>query len=90
MVMTFVLTLWSHYNTITKPRVHFIFSLLEGLSIYFPSHMIVSKIDIYQDTTTRNKVIFPSAITRILTHMHIPIPSSPLFSLMGAISKESM
>ena len=90
MVMTFVLTLWSHYNTIIEPHVHFIFSLLEGLSIDFPSHMIVSKIDIYQDTTTRNKVIFPSAITRILTHMHIPIPSSPFFTIMGAISKEPM
>ena len=87
MVMTFVLTLWSHYNTIIEPHVHFIFSLLEGLSIDFPSHMIVSMTDIYQDTTTRNKLTFPSAI---LTHMHIPIPSSHLFFLMGAISKESM
>ena len=52
--------------------------------------MIVSMIDIYQDTTTCNKLIFPLAITRILTHMHIPIPSSPLFSLMGVVSKESM
>ena len=47
MVMTFVLTPLSHYNTIIEPRAHFIFSLLEGLSIDFPSHMIVSMIDIY-------------------------------------------
>ena len=33
MVMTFVLTPWSHYNTITKPRAHFILSLMEGLFI---------------------------------------------------------
>ena len=72
MVMTFVLTLWSHYNTIIEPNVRFIFSFLEGLSIDFPSHMIVSMIDIYQDTTTHNKLTFPSAIP---IHMHIPIPS---------------
>ena len=48
--------------------------------------MIVSMIDIYQDTATLDKLIFPSAITRILTHMHVPIPSTPLFLIMGAIS----
>ena len=32
MVMTFVLTPWSHYNTIIESRVHFILSL--GRSIY--------------------------------------------------------
>ena len=90
MVMTFVLTLWSHYNTIIEPNVRFIFSFLEGLSIDFPSHMIVSVIDIYQDIATRDKLIFPLAITCILTHMHIHFPSSPLFSIIGAISKESM
>ena len=42
MVMTFVLTPWSHYNTITESRAHFLFSLLEDLSICFSSHMIVS------------------------------------------------
>ena len=55
MVMTFVLTLWSHYNTIIEPNVRFIFSFLEGLSIDFPSHMIVSVIDIYQDIATRDR-----------------------------------
>ena len=50
MVMAFVLTPRFHYNTITEPRTHFVFSLLEGLSMGFPSHMIVSMIDIYQDT----------------------------------------
>ena len=75
MVMTFILTPWSHYNTIIEPCAHFLFSLLEGLFIDFPSHMIVSMIDIYQDTTTRDKLTFPSAITRILTHIHIVIPS---------------
>ena len=89
MVMIFVLTPQSHYNTITKPHAHFHFSLLEDLSIDFPSHMIVSMIDIYRDTATRDKLIFPSAITHIFTHFHVPIPSSPLFYSKGAISKES-
>ena len=48
--------------------------------------MIVFMIDIYQDIVTCDKLIFPSAITRILTHMHIPIHSAPLFSIMDAIS----
>ena len=47
-------------------------------------------IDIYQDTTTHDKLIFPSSITRILTHLHVSIPSTPFFLIMGAISQESM
>ena len=90
MVITFVLTPWSHYNTIIEPRAHFLFSLLEGLTIDFPLHMIVSMLDIYQDTTTCDKLIFFSAITCILTHMHVPIASTPLFPFMGAISQESL
>ena len=89
-MMTFDLTPWSHYNTITEPRAHFLFSLLECLSIDFLSHMIMSMIDIYQDTAPRDKLIFPSTITYILTHMHIAIPSTPLFFIMGAINKESI
>ena len=64
MVMTFVLTPRSHYNTIIKPRARFLLSLMEDLSIDFPSHMIESMINCYQDTATRDKLIFPSAITR--------------------------
>ena len=89
MLMTFVITPRSHYNTITKPYAHFLLSLMEGLSIDFPSHMIVSILDCYQDTDTHDKIIFSSAITHILTHMHITIPP-PLFHVMGAISKESI
>ena len=47
-------------------------------------------IDIYQDATTCNKLIFPSVLTHILTHAHILIPSSPLLRIMGDISKESL
>ena len=90
MVITFVLTPRSHYNTIIEPRAHFLLSLLENLSIDFPSHMIVSMIDTYQDTAKRDKLIFPLVITRILTHLHFTIPSSPLFYSIGAIRKEYM
>ena len=52
--------------------------------------MIVFMIDIYQDTATHDKLIFPSAITHILTHMHVPIPFAPFFSIIGAISQGSL
>ena len=45
MVMTIVLTPWSHHNTITEPCAHFLLSLIDDLSIDFPSHIIVSIID---------------------------------------------
>ena len=90
MVMTFVHTPWSHYNTITEPRARFLLSLMEYLSIDFPSHMIESMIDCYRDTATRDKLIFPLAITHILSHVHVTIPLSSPFYVMGAISKESI
>ena len=68
MVMTFVLHPLSHYNSITGPRAWFLLSLLEHLSIDFPSHFILSLIDVFRDTATRDKIIFPSAITQILCH----------------------
>ena len=52
--------------------------------------MIESIIEVYRDTATRDKLIFPSVITCILTHMHVTIPPSPLFYVMGVISKESI
>ena len=90
MVMTFVLTPRSHHNTITEPHARFLLSLLEDLSMDFSSHMIVSMIDIYRGIATRDKLIFSSAITHILTHLHVTIPFSPLFYTMGAISEESI
>ena len=85
-VMTFTLTPLSHYNSITEPRARFLLSLLEDLSIDFPSHPITSIIDIYQDTTTRDKLIFPLAIKQTLQFFHIPISFSPLFTTICAIS----
>ena len=43
MVMTFVLHPLSHYNSITEPRAQFLLSLLEHLTIDFPSHFIDRK-----------------------------------------------
>ena len=48
MVMTFVLHPLSHYNSIIEPRARFLLSLLGGLTIDFPSHFILSFIDVYR------------------------------------------
>ena len=80
----------SHYNFITKSRAQFLLSLLEDLSIDFPSHFIISIIDVYRDMVTRDKLIFPSAIMQILRHFSIPIPDYPYFTVMGAISTTSI
>ena len=47
MVMTFTLTPLSHYNSIIEPGAHFLLSLLDYLSIDFPSHFITSILDVY-------------------------------------------
>ena len=49
MVMTFVLHPLSHYNSITEPRARFLLFLLEHLTINFPSHFILSIIDVHLD-----------------------------------------
>ena len=64
MVMTFVLHPLSHYNSITKSRARFLLSLLEHLTIDFPSHFILSIIDVHLDLASHDKLIFPSTITR--------------------------
>ena len=86
MVMTFVLHPLSHYNSITKPRTQFLLSLFLHLSIDFPSHFIISIIDVHRDSATHDKLIFPSAITRILRHFSIPFPLFDHFHIMGAIN----
>ena len=90
MVMTFVLHPLSHYNLITEPCAQFLLSLLEGLTIDFPSHFILSLIDVYKDTTTRDKLIFLSAITRIIRHASVSYLEFAHFSIMGAISGVSI
>ena len=68
MVMTFVLHPLSHYNSIIEPRACFLLFLIEDLTINFPSQFILSLIDVYRDMATHYKLVFPSAITRIIHH----------------------
>ena len=85
MVMNFVLHPFSHYNSITEPCARFLLSLLKHLTIDFPSHFILSIIDVHLDSAFRDKLIFPSAITRILRHFFVPLPSSDHFTVICAI-----
>ena len=85
MVMTFVLHPLSHYNSITEPHAQFLLALLEHLTIDFPSHFILSILDVYRDMATRDKLIFPLATTRIPCHFYVPFPSSDHFFVMCAI-----
>ena len=52
MVMTFVLYPLSHYNSIMESHAHFLLSLLEHLTIDFPSHFTMSLIDVFQDSAS--------------------------------------
>ena len=85
MVMTFVLHPFSHYNSITEPRARFLLSLLEHLTIDFPYHFILSIIDVLRVSTTCDKLIFPSTITKILRHLFVPFPASDHFTYICAI-----
>ena len=48
----------SHYNPITEPCARFLLSLLEHLTIDFPSHFILSLIDVFQDSASRESLSF--------------------------------
>ena len=85
MVMTFVLHHLSHYNSITEPCARFLLSLLELLIIDFPSYFILFILNVYRDTATCDKLIFPSAITRILRSFSVPFFISNHFHVMCAI-----
>ena len=84
-VMIFVLHSLSHYNSITEPRARLLLSFIEHLTIDFPSHFILSIIDVYRDTASCDKLIFPSAIMRILRHFSVPFLASDHFHVMCAI-----
>ena len=60
-------------------------SLLEHLTIDFPSHFILSILDVYRDSASSDKLIFPLAITRISRHFSVPFPTSDHFTFMCAI-----
>ena len=85
MVMTFILHPLSHYNTIIESRAWFLIYLIKDISIDFPSHFIFSLIDVYKDMATRDKLNFPSAITRLLCHFSVSYPVSPYFSYICSI-----
>ena len=85
MVMNFVLHPFSHYISITEPRAQFLLSLLEHLTIDFPSNFILFIIDVHLDALSRDKLIFPSAITSILCHFSVPFPSFDHFPIMCVI-----
>ena len=85
MMMTFFLHALSHYNSIIEPHARFLLSLLKGPTIDFPSHFIISLIDVYRDTMTYDKLIFPSAIIRLLRHFSVSYPKFPHFSIMCVI-----
>ena len=63
----------------------FFLSLLEHLTIDFPSHFILSIIDVHQDSESRDKLIIPSTITRILCHFSVPFLVSDHFTHICAI-----
>ena len=85
MVMTFVLHPLSHYNSIKESRARFLLLLLEHLTIDFPSHFILSIIDVHLDSASCDKLIFSSAITRFLRHFSVPFPSFDHFTVTCAI-----
>ena len=85
MVMTFILHPLSHYNTIPEPYARFLLSLIEDLSIDFPSPFILSLLDVYKDIATRDKLIFPLAIMWLLRHFSVSYPESPHITYMCAI-----
>ena len=85
LVMTFVLHSFFHYNSITEPRAWFLLSLLEYLTIDFPSHFILFIIDVHLDVVSHDNLISPSTITRILRHFFFPFPTSDHFPVMCAI-----
>ena len=86
MVMTFILHPLFHYNSITEPHARFLLSFLEHLTIDFPYHFILSIINVHRDSASRDKLIFLSAITRILCHFSVHFPAFDHFSYMCAIN----
>ena len=86
MVMTFILHPLSHYNTIIEPHARLLLSHIEDLFIDFLSYFIFSLIDVFRDMVTHDKLIFPSAIRRILRRFSVSFPPSDPFFVMGAIN----
>ena len=86
MVMNLILHPLSHCNSITEPCACFLLSLIKDLIIDFPSHFILSLIDVYKDTATCDKLIFPFVIMRIIRHSSVSYVESDHFPVMWAIN----
>lgn len=87
MIMMFVFTPISHCNTIIETCAWFLYCLLECLSIYFPSQLILFILDTHLDTANYEKLVFPSTITHILTHFGVSFPSIGHYHVMGTLGK---
>lgn len=87
MIMMFVFTPISHYNTITKTCAWFLYCLLECLSIDFPSQLILSILDMHLDTANHEELVFPSPITHILTHFGVSFSSTGHCHVIGTLRK---
>ena len=85
--MTFILHHLSHYNSITEPSARLLLTFIKDLTINFSSHFILFLKNVYRDTATRDKLIFPSAITRIIRRSSIPYPEFSHFIVMGALAQ---
>ena len=85
MVMTFVLHPFSHYNSITEPYARLLLALLEHLTRDFPSHFIISILDVYRDIATRDKLMFSFGYHADSMSFLVAFPSSGHFSVMCAI-----
>ena len=89
MVMTFILHPLSHCNTITEPCARFLLSFLGDIFIDFPSYFILSFIDVYKDTVTRDMLFF-LRLSRGSFTVFLSFPVSPHFSVMGAIDRATV
>ena len=69
----------------SKDKLSSLFCEIPSSWVDFPSYIILSLIDVNRDTETRDKHIFPSAITRILRHFSVSFPGSDHFPIIGAI-----
>ena len=78
-------TRFTNNNSVIEPYARFLLSLLKHLTIDFPSHFILSIIDVHRDSASHDKLIFPSSITRILRHFSVPFLASNHFIVMCAI-----
>ena len=87
MVITFVLHPLSHYNSITKPRARFLLSFLEHLTIDFPSHFILSIIDVHLDAASHDKLIQMRQLQRMDARLNTLSTELYQVNILGRIAR---